>query len=135
MLLSATFGVATATGGGGGGNGQVEPRREIEGKDRQLINDFEAEFSARFEQRFDRDKIRAEVSNLNLDQGTRIAVCFGGAALGDVTLNAFHFAELELDSRLGQTVPVMLAGVTVEFRTGDCSGGTLLGAATLAAGR
>ena len=59
-------------------------------------------------------------------------MCFGGEELGGATLNQFHFAELELDSRLGQTVPALQLGDTVEFREGACAGGGLLGSATLA---
>jgi len=125
LILSAAFGNSTVTGGGnnsnnGGGATTPTTRVEIEGKTRRPINGFEAELSVRFEQRFDRDKIRAEVSNLNLTVGRQLTVCYGGAALGDLVLNSLHFAELELDSRLGHNVPVLSIGDSVELSPGAC---------------
>ncbi|HSG64151.1 MAG TPA: hypothetical protein VLD39_04095 [Gammaproteobacteria bacterium] len=123
LIMAATFGGSTVTGGGNNNGGSATTsttRQEIEGKTRRPINGFEAEFSVRFEQRFDRDKIRAEVSNLNLTVGRRLTVCYGGTALGDLVLNSLHFAELELDSRLGHNVPVLSIGDVVELSPSSC---------------
>lgn len=137
LLLAATFGGNAAaiglTAGGGSGEQPNDARTEIAGKSRRVINGFEAEFSVRFEQRFDRAKIRAEASNLNLDPGTDLTVCFNGSALGRVRLNAIHFAELELDSRLGHSVPILQSGDVVALHQGaSCSGLPALISATIA---
>jgi len=135
LLLAATFGGVSNNPNPGDPNEPQGGRTEIEGKTRRVLNDFEAEFSIRFEQRFDRDKIRAEVSNLNLNPGTILTVCFDGSSLGRVRLSPIHFAELELDSRLGHSVPILGLGDTLSIHEGGaCSSTSQLLSATLGVG-
>ena len=117
LVMAATFGGGTVVQPGA-------PQQEIEGKTRRVTEGFEAEFQVRFEQLFDRRKIRAEASNLNLPEQTRLSVCFGTQALGEIVLNALHFGELELDSRLGHTVPTLQLSDVIDLRAGLCSDAT-----------
>ena len=135
LLMAATFGGGSTTLSGSDVGAASGSRTEIEGKTRLVINGFEAEFSVRFEQRPDRSKIRAEVSNLDLTPGSLLTVCFEGSALGQVRLNAIHFAELELDSRLGHVVPILQAGDQVWLHGGpDCAANSAILSATLGVG-
>ena len=94
------------------------------------MNGFQAEFSVRLERRFDRTIFRAETENLNLPAGTVLTVCFGSTAIGNITLGALKFGELELDSRNGQTIPSLQGGEVLTLNQGGC-GGTKLLSATL----
>jgi hypothetical protein len=109
--------------------GDNDTRVRIEGKARKVIDGFEAELNIRFESRPDRKKFQAEVENMNLPQGTSLAVCFQGQSLGVIQLNAFHFGELELDSRNGAAVPVFKPGDVVTVNQGSCGGSVVLSAA------
>ena len=125
LIMSATFGGSTISGGGNGNNGggaaqPSSPRQRNRGQDKAARQRLRSRIQRPLERRFDRDKIRAEVSNLNLTVGRRFNVCYRGSALGDVVLNSMHFGELELDSRLGHDVPVLAIGDTVELSPGAC---------------
>lgn len=102
----------------------------LEGRAQALFNGFEAELGIKFEQRPDRRRFSAEIENLNLPEGAMLAVCRSGQALGLVALDAFHFADLNLDSRRGEFVPSMSSGDVIEIRSGSCAG-TLILSATL----
>jgi hypothetical protein len=102
----------------------------LEGRAQALFNGFEAELGVKFEQRPDRRRFSAEVENVNLPEGALLAVCRSGQILGLVALDAFHFADLNLDSRRGEFVPSMTSGDGIEIRSGNCTG-TLILSATL----
>ena len=64
-----------------------------------------------------------------------LTVCSEGASLGRVRLNEIHFAELELDSRLGHNVPAMGLGDTLSLHEGgSCSPTSQLLSATFGVG-
>ncbi len=98
----------------------------MQGKSKATIAGFPAEFSVKFEQRFDRTKFEAEASNLNLDAGTKLSVCFGTKLLGTLTISALKLGELELDSRKGDTVPAFVGGEEIGLVNGDCTKAALI---------
>ena len=69
-----------------------------------------------------RTRLKVEVQDVNLPAGTMLSVSIshGGVvtAAGIITLNAFGFGELELDSQDGDTVPAVVAGDLVIVMNG-----------------
>jgi len=106
---------------------------KIQGKSTALIAGFPAEFSITFEKRFDRAKFKAEVSNLNVSAGTGLLVCQGPKAMGTLTVGALKLGEMELDSRLGASIPTFVGGEEFTLVGGNCAAPALM-KATLASG-
>jgi hypothetical protein len=98
----------------------------LSGETKKVIDTFEAEFSAKFEQLGDRRKASVEASNLNLVPGTHLTVCLAGTALGDIVLNSIHFGELELDTRNGDIVPAAKSDDLVELHRQGCGSELLM---------
>jgi hypothetical protein len=74
-----------------------------------------------------RSEFKAQVEDLDLPAGTVLTVLVDGAPAGTITLDAFHFGELDLTSRDGDAVPAAHAGSAVVVTDG--SGVTLVAGA------
>src|SRR4051812_28571217 len=69
--------------------------------------------SARSRTRDTRSEFEAEAEHLKAAAGSVLTVNVDGKAVGTMTVNASHSAELELSSERRQTVPTIAAGSTV----------------------
>ncbi len=72
---------------------------------------------AKYEQRGNRRKFSYELQNGA--PGTVISVWRAGAVLGTFTVDAFGRGKFELDTGLGQGVPVMTAGNVIEAQANN----------------
>jgi hypothetical protein len=72
---------------------------------------------AKYEQRGNRRKFSYELQNGV--PGSVITVRLGNAVLGTFTVNALRRGKFELDTNLGQAVPVMAAGNRIDAWLGQ----------------
>lgn len=76
---------------------------------------------AKFEMRTNRIRLSVEVEDVFA--AAKVEVFVNGASIGTVVIDAAGGADINLDSRDGDSVPVLEAGALVEVRT---SGGTVI---------
>ncbi len=77
---------------------------------------------AKFEMRGDRIRLSVQVEDIVA--AGEVAITVGGTSLGTVQINAVGQADVNLDARDGDVVPVLAAGDLVEVR--DTADGTLI---------
>lgn len=72
-----------------------------------------------------RSSLKVQAEHVNLPAGTQLAVTLNSQSVGTITLDAFGFGELDLDSQDGDTVPTVQKGTTVAVSNGGT--GILIG--------
>ena len=82
-----------------------------------------AKGKAKFTVKGGQRELEIEVENLNRIAGQSVGFFVGGASVGTGIVSALGQADLELNTRLGHTVPASVAGLAVAVRTAD---GTLI---------
>jgi hypothetical protein len=134
LLVTTDAAVAKKKGSVGGA---AETRTRLRGKlSGAAIGGVTPSGNARFQQRSDRMKASVEVEDVSLAEGTALDLWHNtgsntpcaGTRLGTEALDGFGGADLNLDDRRGDTVPVMIAGDFISV----CQGATPLLSGSLA---
>jgi hypothetical protein len=85
---------------------QVRLEAQLFGSDADPL----ASGKARFEARADRIRLTVEVEDVSASASGVLAIFANDTLVGMVSIDAFGFADLNLDSRLGDDVPVLQRG-------------------------
>ncbi|MFQ5747129.1 MAG: hypothetical protein ACE5HF_07920 [Gemmatimonadota bacterium] len=110
-FASGRGGGVQAAGGGGGGEQRIEARLSATGS-----TFAKAKGKARFRDRGGEAQLQIEVENLA--PGLVVDFLVDGASAGQATTDAFGDARLSLNSDLGDIVPAVSGGTTVEAQVG-----------------
>jgi hypothetical protein len=105
-----------------GPGGEVRVRIPLAGAG---IGNMMPQGHADFRQRPDGRRLNVEIQDVNLPAGTTFRVLVNNVSIGQIVLNSFFRAELELNTNDGHSVPVVTNGTTVAV-VNNTTGATLL---------
>ena len=106
-----------------GGQNQTQETRLRARLTGQAIQNVTPEGNGDFRSETDRTRLQVEVEHVNLPAGTVLTVLLQSGAsapvpIGQITLSASGFGELELDSQHGATVPAVQSGDILSVANG-----------------
>jgi hypothetical protein len=129
----------SSTRSGGSNSASGTTGTQLRAKSVTVVNGIQAELEGEVRNGTTGSRFKAEVENVNLPVGSQVAFCVGPsgsttlAGASAVSTQIVREVEVELDSRNGDTVPVVNAGDVLEAHSGaDCTG-ALLATATFKA--